>query len=382
MSISIGKTLAGFETGKVHAHRNMTLVPIMFAAKNGGPEYLTMKEALGAGVLAVTEVSEGGSVPNLKAVNKGETPVLLLDGEEVAGAKQNRILNTTILIMGKSEVTIPVSCTEHGRWSYESRAFYDSGIMMQSNLRTLHRESVNRSMAAGAGPRGNQGEVWDNIAMIAERVDVRSSTGAMRDIYEQRKDELEDYLRAFVCLPAQKGLLVFIGGRPVGFDYLSSDRAFKQIFPKLLKSYAMEAWIAARESERGGERGSDRGAGMNVPGEKLEEKADKADGGEVASGKSRKKGEAADGKAEKAGGDGNAAIDAQVRAFFEEAANCDEKIYDAVGMGKDCRYNGFKVVGSALTVDSAVIHMAFFRMTANDKAGNMAGSTRRRQFRL
>jgi hypothetical protein len=43
-------------------------------------------------------VSEGGSVPNLRVINKTPHHVLLFDGEELKGAKQNRILNTTILI--------------------------------------------------------------------------------------------------------------------------------------------------------------------------------------------------------------------------------------------------------------------------------------------
>jgi hypothetical protein len=60
-----------------------------------------------------TEVSAGGHVPELKVVNKGETPVLLLDGEELAGARPNRALNTTILVRGHSETIIPVTCTEH-----------------------------------------------------------------------------------------------------------------------------------------------------------------------------------------------------------------------------------------------------------------------------
>jgi hypothetical protein len=46
----------------------------------------------------ITEVSEGGSVPNLRVINKTPHHVLLFDGEELKGAKQNRILNTTILI--------------------------------------------------------------------------------------------------------------------------------------------------------------------------------------------------------------------------------------------------------------------------------------------
>ena len=46
----------------------------------------------------VTEVSEAGSVPFIQVANRADRPLLLLDGEELIGAKQNRILNTTVLV--------------------------------------------------------------------------------------------------------------------------------------------------------------------------------------------------------------------------------------------------------------------------------------------
>ena len=46
-----------------------------------------------------------------------------MDGEELLGAKQNRIVNLTILVAANSELTIPVSCVEAGRWRARSRAF-------------------------------------------------------------------------------------------------------------------------------------------------------------------------------------------------------------------------------------------------------------------
>ncbi len=62
------------------------------------PAWLTSDEAATAGALEVTEVSEAGSVPALRVVNKGNRAVFLLDSEELVGAKQNRILNTSVLI--------------------------------------------------------------------------------------------------------------------------------------------------------------------------------------------------------------------------------------------------------------------------------------------
>ncbi|NUQ65067.1 MAG: hypothetical protein HUU20_21595 [Pirellulales bacterium] len=40
--------------------------------------------------------------------------MLFLDGEELAGAKQNRILNASLLVGAKSNIKIPVSCAPRG----------------------------------------------------------------------------------------------------------------------------------------------------------------------------------------------------------------------------------------------------------------------------
>ena len=139
------------------------------------------------GVLTVTEVHEGGTVPELKVINQGEKPVLLLDGEELAGAKQNRVLNTTILVMEKSETIIPVSCTEHGRWDYATPAFAESGNIMSHNIRAKKASSVHQTLKQAMSYRGNQGEVWDGIQNLSTEANVHSPTSAMRDIFEDRK---------------------------------------------------------------------------------------------------------------------------------------------------------------------------------------------------
>ncbi len=64
----------------------------------GKVEYITYDEALKNESIAVTEVDEGGSVPELRLQNTGDQRVLILDGEQLIGAKQNRVLNTTILV--------------------------------------------------------------------------------------------------------------------------------------------------------------------------------------------------------------------------------------------------------------------------------------------
>ncbi len=82
-------------------------------------DYLTLERALkeegGKGV-SVEEVSSAGSVTELKVLNRLKSPVLLLEGEILMGAKQTRTVHTSILVDGKSTIIIPVACVESGRW--------------------------------------------------------------------------------------------------------------------------------------------------------------------------------------------------------------------------------------------------------------------------
>ena len=326
MDATIKNYLSGFTIEEPQRYKNMSVFPLS-TSFDGGPDYTTLKDALEKALLSVTEVSSGGSVPELKVINAAEISVLLLDGEELAGAKQNRVLNTTILIKEKSETVIPVSCTEQRRWSYVSKAFHDSDTVMSPKLRVEKSRTVSTSLSSTGQYRSDQGTVWEKIDEQAAKAGTVSRTGAMKDTFAQKTAELDEYLKAFPYVRSQKGLLVFIGAEAVGFDFVSRDRAFELLHPKLIKSYAMEAVL---EDKKNGTK-PDR---------------------ELAA------------------------------AFLKEAADCEEKKYESLGRGHDFRYESKTMVGSALAVDDKVIHMAFFRVGEADKGGDMARTRHRIKFRL
>ena len=112
----LAKSLGSILAGQAQHHGALTVIPIL-APMQAEPEWLTLAEA--GDRVRITEVSEGGSVPNLKVANLGDLPLLLLDGEQLVGAKQNRVLNMTVLVAAQAEVTIPVSCVEQGLWSFK-----------------------------------------------------------------------------------------------------------------------------------------------------------------------------------------------------------------------------------------------------------------------
>ena len=64
---------------------------------------------------------EQSTVNTVMVTNNAVTPLILVDGDEITGAKQNRIVNSTILIPPKTTMPVSVSCTEHGRWHFKGR---------------------------------------------------------------------------------------------------------------------------------------------------------------------------------------------------------------------------------------------------------------------
>ncbi|MDM7987241.1 MAG: hypothetical protein QUS13_07910 [Smithella sp.] len=321
----IQKKIGEIKFGDIQLHNHVTVMPIIGGDDAVWP-YLTMKEAMDGHFLIVTEVTEDGSVPELKVQNRADKPVLLLDGEELAGAKQNRVLNTTILLRENSETIIPVSCTEHGRWSYRSANFEESGYMMSAKLRGVKNESVHENLKRLQIFRSNQGAVWDEIEYQARANKVQASTGAMRDILEAKKEDMDSYLEHFPLVPDQSGLLVIMNSEVVGMDMISGKQAFAQLHPKLIKSYVMDS--------------------LTVKPKK-----------------------------------GNQHYRSKADAFLGNIIHCKESVFDSVGYGQDYRYEGNNMVGSALVHAGIVIHLAFFQVTGAEKSGHMSSVSRRRMYR-
>ena len=134
MATLITDLLASITMGGGQTFKNMAVSP--FLTEQETPiDFIILDEAMALDVLTIMEIDESGSVPQLKVVNKSDNRVLLVDGGEVVGAKQNRVLNVTILLASNSETIIPVSCIEQGRWSYTNRNFSSAERSMNADLR-------------------------------------------------------------------------------------------------------------------------------------------------------------------------------------------------------------------------------------------------------
>ena len=226
--------------GRKQSHRNLAMYPLL-SSYEVGLEYITLDEALLEGLIEVVERDEAGSVPELKVINKSPCMILILDGEELVGAKQNRIVNTTILLRGKSTIVIPVSCVEQGRWAYESRLFGSEERLMAAQLRAKKSEQVHRSIRRSEGFRSDQSAIWAEISSKAARMEADSPTMAMAEIYKKKRSLLADYIEHFRLVEMQVGAVFMINGEVVGLDTFGSTGTFARVFRKLIESYALDA---------------------------------------------------------------------------------------------------------------------------------------------
>ena len=228
-------TSTPFQLGDPVTYRGIVVTPV-FPALDPRASYITLDEALPRG-LVITETSDAGSVPELAVVNPLADNVLLYDGEELVGAKQNRILNVSVLVGAGAKLPIPVSCVEQGRWARSSVDFDTAAHISHAHLRRRKAEMLSaQPLARGVA----QSEVWAEIGEKQARMSVSSPTGAARDTFVAHGDRLRELEDAFPLQPGQCGAVLAIGG-DLCLDTVSRPGAFALLWPKLRAGYLLDA---------------------------------------------------------------------------------------------------------------------------------------------
>lgn len=236
MSIALPK----IRVGDPVRHEALSAFPL-FSESSSEVEYRLSDAALADESLLVEEISEGGSVPELLVENKADVRVLFLEGEELVGAKQNRILNTSVLVAAHTKIKIPVSCVEQGRWGYKSQHFGSSGSHSPSKLRRALKSSVSRSVKEKRGHTSDQGEVWKEVAALHATHGVESGTAAMSDAFDSHQDSIAAYREQLKYVNGASGVAVAIGNRIVSVDLFDKPSTCEQVWDRLLTGVVFDA---------------------------------------------------------------------------------------------------------------------------------------------
>ena len=234
-------TLPDVRVGDPIRHESLTVFPL-FSPPEGGVDYLLSDEAIRAGSVTVEEVSEGGSVPDLLVTNPGDSRVLFLEGEELRGAKQNRVLNTSVLVAAHSKTA--------SRSVASSRAAGDTGAGISpraarhssSKLRHILKKSVYRvdqgRPRIHLRPGGGLGRGQPPDGLLGSS----SETAAMSDTYETLPGPIDRVSAAAqVRRGGERGWPSPSGRRSSPWTCSTSPRPAAKVWDRLLSGVIMDA---------------------------------------------------------------------------------------------------------------------------------------------
>lgn len=237
----LNELLDSITLGEPQVFEDVQVYPLLSNKRESAP-FLELDEALEKGLAEVTEVSDGGSVPELTVINKSPRDIIIYGGEQLVGAKQNRIVNITVIVAANSTLPIPVSCVEQRRWRYDSPGFASSAQFAYPSLRASTHSDVTRNLKSErSSSDADQSRVWRDISYKAERMNVTSGTMAMSDIYESQSPGPEVLKKAFSVKENQIGYVTFVKEGFAGSDLFGSAEVCRRKMEKLLRGYYLDS---------------------------------------------------------------------------------------------------------------------------------------------
>ena len=302
---TVSTALRDLRTGTVHRVSNLTIFTLH--REEPADPCLLLSEATDMGTVEVGEVSEGGRVPEILVRNRSDRRILILQGEILEGARQNRTANTDVLVAPKSDLVIPVSCIEQGRWRYRSRHFSSEGAVIHPELRAAVNREVTRNIREEGKPDASQGEVWGMVAAKMRTLGVSSPTASLSEAFEKARPRFADYEALVPHLRGAQGLAAAIGERIVLVEVFETAHQLELLAEKLIDSLAADAL------------------------EELNERGDQPTPSEGA-----------------------------VRRLLDDLAGAEATESPGVGLGTDVRLDAADCFGSGLVFEGRLVHLAAY----------------------
>jgi hypothetical protein len=239
----------------------------------------------------IRQAYRGNSVNRVVVVNKSDRPLYLMPGEIILGGSQDRTIGRELVIAPTGEpVEIDVFCVEHGRWggkgidttvaqlsalreSASAQSWEEVGgpgsveefpqnLSLRVDLTQAAKEADEGKFVASAGALSKSGrvaaqheksqsKVWEEVAEANAKGNITIRSGAFTGQYVETEamKRLDPYLEHLTKeiseQPNVVGVVVTIDGRVESFDVFESTPLFRKLWPKLLKSFAVDAANAA-----------------------------------------------------------------------------------------------------------------------------------------
>jgi len=281
-----GADPAGWRLVEPATYENLSVFPVVSAQAGETGGFVTLDEALASGDAVVSErggdvlrrtrdgrpttvpYQGGASVNQLVLVNRGKRPLVILAGELLSGGKQDRIVaKDRIVAPGAEPLPLDVFCVEHGRWSAGAQ-FASAKVMVHPSVREKAAVDQKQSEVWAAVRSGTTAEA--NPSAPPARLSMDSLAGVIghearsesyKGIYQSSRvgsavepfaEEVQRrFARATTCLKGEHvvGVVVAYGGEVAWSDVFASPALFEHYWPKLLRSYVVEALARPQSKE-------------------------------------------------------------------------------------------------------------------------------------
>ena len=272
----------------------------------------------------VVEELETARVQTLSARNPTTTPVLIVEGEHLIGGKQNRNVNVTVLVPPMTDLEIPVTCVEQGRWD-QAREYRRARSLTPRRVRLRNQAAVHQSMRAAGSRDGDQAAVWNAVDEVLGDLDTESETSAVADgeaVYQRdgRRLRTAEELASRGPLPGQCGIAVSHGRHVVAIELFGSHGLLASHWSAVIRSHLLESVRP----------------------------------------------------------DGRPSATAVLRLFRLFGRALPEQS-PGIGLGHEHRIKHVRIVGQALTLDSSIVHASAFMPRNGTRPGRAATAGRRGQ---
>lgn len=224
-------TMPQLHLGRGTHRAGITVFPVWTSA--------TPIRGLATGAAAAVEVGEmpdGPAVPWLELSNTGSRPALMLEGELLEGGWQSRALVRDVILEPQHRRRVEVACVEQGRWG--------GGGGHQRRLRraTPRVQRALRSSDHSSADHQRQSRVWSEVERYQALVPTATSSLVEQlTVLDSDCGTAEPPLRT---LTGQTGVLVALGGQPLGLELFGSPAALTEHLPAILQAARMDAMMS------------------------------------------------------------------------------------------------------------------------------------------
>jgi hypothetical protein len=227
---------------------NLAVFPIYAKDNPRFANAIGLAHALESGKAKVREIGEGdeaqAEVGTLVIENLGNKPIVVLAGTVVKGGKQDRQIAQDFVLAAKDTVDVEAFCVEQGRWSGKRDGkntggkFSASGMLAPITVRTAGQY------------KGDQGEVWDQVAKTNARSKKKAESGTLMATYDdaqliaKRRALAKKVDAKLPSSSAVLGIAYAIDGNVRGVRWFGSRSLFEEHRRQLLETAAVEAILA------------------------------------------------------------------------------------------------------------------------------------------